>query len=265
MKFDGRALAREIEGEVALKVAQLMKIPRIVSLLVGNDPASELYTKLKSEAAERVGIDYLVVRVESVERLVEELREVAEQDAVTGIMVQLPIPGISKIETEEILKIIPIHKDVDGMSWRESGVVPATVVAVLSVLGKIGGGWEKKRIVVVGARGAVGTPLVAQLVARGCKVTEVEWDTQNPEELIRQGEIVVSCVGKAGTITAEMVMDGAIVIDVGINKTQGKAVGDMTQEVYQKASISLEVPGGVGPVTVACLMRSGYELVRNVE
>jgi methylenetetrahydrofolate dehydrogenase (NADP+)/methenyltetrahydrofolate cyclohydrolase len=265
MKFDGRALAREIEEETAMFVAGLMKIPKIVSILVGSDPVSELYTKLKKEAAERVGIDYEIIRVVTAAELAKRLGEVAEQDEVTGIMVQLPVPGISKEESREILQLIPTHKDVDGMRWRESGVVPATVAAVLSVLKKIGNGWEQKRIVVVGARGTVGTPLVAQLLAKGCKVTEVEWDTPNPEESIRQGEIVVSCVGKAGTVTAEMVAERIIAIDVGINKTQGKAVGDMTPEVYQKASISLEVPGGVGPVTVACLMRSGYELVRNVE
>lgn len=272
MIFDGKAFAKEIERELASKVTNLVKKPRIVSVLIGDDPASALYTRLKKAAAERVGIEFEVIKLDKDSRRGEiesRIRQIGEREDVTGVMVQLPLPGVSRKDVEEILKAIPLSKDVDGLRWEESGVMPATVRAVLSILEDIasrksskhslsqGSELWAKRFVVLGARGAVGKPLVHFLRQRGVEVAEIEWDTPEPARTVLAGQVVISCVGKAGLVTGEMVSQGVVAIDVGMSEVEGKVVGDMTQEVYQKASVAVPVPGGVGPVTVASLMSNG--------
>lgn len=284
MIFDGKAFAKEIEGQVATRLRQDYggrRKPKIVSVLVGNDPASELYTRLKEQAAQRVGIEFEVQRISNIEyrELQKIIEEVGEREEVTGVMVQLPLPEGLRGETPKLLEAIPLGKDVDGLRWRESGVKPATVRAVLSILEKIAADpsatrrtspdlW-RARFVVLGSRGAVGEPLVYFLRQRGVEVTEVEWDTPDPTRSVLAGEVVISCVGKVGLVTGEMVTPGAIVVDVGMSANQRfgesanqpKVVGDMTAEVYAKASVAVPVPGGVGPVTIACLMENVVELV----
>lgn len=257
MMFDGKAFAREIEDRVAKQVKAMAVKSKIVSLLVGNDPASELYTRLKSKAAERVGIDFEVMRVEDSGKLKEVLSKVVSRDDVTGVMIQLPIPGVSRKDTEEIIKEIPLTKDVDGLRWRESGVKPATVRGILSIIDSIA--YDKNKFVVFGARGAVGSPLVHYLKEGDREVSEIEWDTPNTAGRLPEGEVIISCVGKAGLITADMVSSNMIVIDVGMSEVGGKVVGDMIQEVYQKVSYAVGVPNGVGPVTIASLLENAVD------
>ncbi len=264
MIFDGRAFAREIEQQVNYKVRNLVKKPRIVSVLVGDDPSSELYTRLKKQAAERVGIVFEVVRLESGfssdqnQGLGSRIKEIGEREDVTGVMVQLPLPGVSRKDTQEIVQVIPLEKDVDGLRWEESGIKPATVRGILSIVDEIATG--KTKFVVLGSRGAVGLPLTHFLREMGKEVIEVESDTPEPTRRVLVGEVVISCVGKAGLVTEEMVRDGVVAIDVGMSEVEGKVVGDMTQGVYDKASMAVPVPGGVGPVTIASLMRNAWEL-----
>ncbi|MEI6690850.1 MAG: bifunctional 5,10-methylenetetrahydrofolate dehydrogenase/5,10-methenyltetrahydrofolate cyclohydrolase [bacterium] len=251
MKFDGKALANETLETVRLVVAKMATKPKIVSFLVGNDPASELYTRLKVRAADKVSIKFEVIRIKEYEpALASLIAQTGSREDVTGVMVQLPVAGLQSQTLKEVLSAIPLAKDVDGLRWEESGITPATVRAIILILDKIGD-WQNKSVVIVGARGAVGRPLATKLKQMGVSVLEVDQDTNNPENIIKTGDIVVSCVGKMGLVKAEMVKDGVIAIDVG---------GDMTKTVYQKASISLEVPGGVGPVTVASLMYNALEI-----
>jgi len=250
MIFDGRTFAKQIEEEVKNKVTNLVGKPKIVSILVGNDPASELYTRLKKQAAERVGIQFEVVRLAKINP--EIVKEIAEREDVTGVMIQLPLPEEIRGETFKLIEAIPLRKDVDGLRWIESGVISATVRAVLTIIDQIAVG--KTKFVVIGSRGTVGKPLVHFLKKRGVEVGEVEWDSPEPTKTVLVGEVVISCVGKAGVVSGEMVSTGVIVIDVGA------PTGDMTKEVYQKASVSVEVPGGVGPVTIACLLNNVVEM-----
>ncbi len=259
-------------------------MPKIVSVLVGDDPASILYTKLKKAAAERVGILFEIYHYtnEPLDHLSNKIQEIGASGDVTGVMVQLPIPGLHGHALQEVLATIPRDKDVDGLRWEESGVMPATVRAVLSIVDKI---IESQIInsqilksgnyVVLGARGAVGRPLVHFLRKRGLEVAEVEWDTPEPTRIILAGEVVISCVGKAGIVIGEMVKEGVVAIDVGMSEKKisnhkfsnsqiNTVVGDMTQEVYQKASVAVPVPGGVGPVTVASLMANAAEITKKV-
>ncbi|MBP9702666.1 bifunctional 5,10-methylenetetrahydrofolate dehydrogenase/5,10-methenyltetrahydrofolate cyclohydrolase [Candidatus Woesebacteria bacterium] len=253
MKFDGKGFAKTIEESVAARAHAMEVRPKIVSVLVGNDPASILYTGLKQKAAERVGIDFEVVRLGSVTK--EQIKTIAQREDVTGLMIQLPVPGLHGQALAEILQVIPYEKDVDGLRYPESGVVPPVVRAVVEVMHTItnlkfsNSQIEKSsKIVVVGAAGFVGSGVVSELAKLGLTVVGVE--RGDDMEVIKAGDIVISAVGEEGVIKSEMVKEGAIVIDVGAPK------GDMAVEVYQKASVSVEVPGGVGPVTIACLMEN---------
>lgn len=267
MIFDGKKFALGIEESVKARVKSLKRKPKIVSVLVGDDEASALYTKLKNQASERVGIEFEILRIEmgkTMHELGHMIMGLGDRVDVSGIMVQLPIPGMNKIEHEKILSMIPLHKDVDGLRWEQSGVKPATVSAVLKILQEIGEKyvndlWTRK-FVVLGANGAVGRPLVNFLHKKGVKVSKVEWDTPEPTRRVLEGDVVISCVGKAGIVTGDMIKDDAIVIDVGMSSQAGKVVGDMESEVYQKASIAVPVPRGVGPVTIACLLQNVLEM-----
>lgn len=262
MIIDGSQVAGELEQELRDKVANLALQPRIVSILVGEDPASLLYSNLKAKAAERVGIMFEIVKIPFVDKveLANLVREVSGRSEVTGVMLQLPIPNIVGDELTQVISNIPLDKDVDGMRWRESGVMPATVRAVTTLLSKIESMTQidlvNKRVVIVGARGAVGKPLVFYLNKLGySQVVEVEWDTVNQLEIIQSAEVVISCTGKTGLIGQEMVQPGSIVIDVGAPR------GDMMKEVYEKAGVAVPVPNGVGPVTIAMLMTNAVNLV----
>ncbi len=263
MIFDGKAFAAELGALVRGRVAQMKRQPKIVSILVGDEVASALYTRLKQAAADRVGIQFEVIKVDagiSSQELGIRIREIGSKEDVTGVMVQLPIPGMSRAQQEQVLAVIPLEKDVDGLRWEVSGVKPAAVRAVLSIVERIAQG--KTRYAVLGAGGAVGRPLTLSLSELGHSVSAIEADTPHPAELTSAAEVVISCVGKAGLVTADMVSNGLIAIDVGMSQVDGKVVGDMTSEVYQKASVAVTVPGGVGPVTVASLMANAADLPR---
>ena len=260
MKFDGRGFAQEIERVLKQKMSSIQGRPKIVSVLVGDDPASVLYTRLKKEAAERIGIDFEVVRLEEKEHtasnLQRQIREIGANNEVTGLMVQLPIADLQGQALQEVLEAIPLNKDVDGLRYPESKVIPPVVEAVLKILEKISETKELKELkyVVIGAKGFVGSAVCLELEKQGKTVIKVDSDTTDPARSILEGDVIISCTGKEGMVIGDMVRDGSIVIDVGAPR------GDMTQEVYQKASVSVEVPGGVGPVTIACLMQNAVEI-----
>lgn len=252
-----------------LRIVNHGRKPKIVSVLVGDDPASVLYTSLKKAAAERMGIQFEIERFDlgfRINDLRQKVAEIGERADVTGLMVQLPVVGLQGETLKEVLASIPIAKDVDGLRYPESQVVPPVVKAIMAILDEISKLWVMndelwdKKFVVVGAKGFVGSGVMEQLKIRGIEAIGVDKEGTEPASLPAQagtllvGDVVISCVGSEGIITKGMVKDGAIVIDVGAPK------GDITQEVYQSASVSVEVPGGVGPVTIACLMANAMEL-----
>lgn len=252
MRFDGKAFAKELEEKLRDRVGKLGRKLRAVSIVVGDDPASIKYSELKRAAAERVGIDFLVEKIEGnrSQEIEKRIVELGSRRDVDGVMVQLPVPNLQGQELATVLAEIPLDKDMDGLRWEESGVTPATVRAILSILDKIAENSKfeirNSKIVVVGAKGAVGRPLVAKLKERGIEV--IELDLGDELERIREGQVVISCTGQEGLITREMIQKGAIVIDVGAPKP------DMTEEVYAKASVYVPSPGGVGPVTIVSLL-----------
>lgn len=255
MIFDGKAFANEIEKQVKDRVAKMEKKPKIVSILVGDDPASELYTRLKRAAAGRCGIDFEVMRLEKWNEAVA--KKLGESAKVTGLMVQMPVPGMSREKQSDVLSAIPLNKDIDGLRWQESGVMPATVRAILSILEKIETNWRDK-FVVVGGTGSIGKPLGHFLkLGYGVEAVVANSKTRDLASVTRTADVLVSCVGREGIITGEMVRQGAVTVDVGAPK------GDMTSEVYLKARIATPVPGGVGPVTVATLLQNAVDMVQS--
>jgi len=204
-------------------------------------------------------VEFEVVKLDDRCQMLEIRKTIEEQgrkNETTGIMIQLPIPGLTDTEVREVLASIPLGKDVDGLRTDESGMMPATVRAIISIMENVADDrlWQRK-MVVVGGTGAVGKPLIMWLNKKyGVAATAVNSQTKDLAGELSQADVVISCVGKPGLITGEMVRSGIVAIDVGA------PYGDMTKEVYAKARVAVPVPNGVGPVTIACLMENLKEI-----
>ena len=261
--FDGKKLAREIEGDLSKKVSKLKEkgiTPHLETIIDGGNPASVLYTKLKSEAAERIGATVGVFPIAKQKRdkrmLIKSLiRTLNEDPSVHGIMVQLPLTETVQLYTKEILRMIDPKKDVDG-HLEKSKYKPATVAAILKIiaLAKEKVDLPKKnsliKVAVVGSKGNVGKALLTELNREGYNTRGI--DKRGSLRLtISDVDIVISATGSAGIIGGHLVKEGVVIIDAGSPK------GDVLfNEVVGKASFITPVPGGVGPMTIACLMEN---------
>lgn len=267
MIFDGKAFAKEREELLARTIAKRGLQPKMVSILVGDDEASKIYTRLKRMAAERVGIKFEIRRVEEkvkFEELLKVVREEGGKKEVSGLMVQLPLPGELDRLADLVTNQIPLNKDVDGLRYPKSKVLPATVRAIMNILETINDNGEiwKKKFVVVGYSGAVGKPLMEVLKQMGVDIAGVRSTTSDPQKIMQGADVLISVVGRAGLIGADDVKSGVVAVDVGISRDEdGQVRGDMDQEVYNKASVAVPVPGGVGPVTVVSLLENLVELI----
>lgn len=261
--FDGREFARKKEAEQIKKVEALKGegiTPKLVSILIGDNPASLIYSNLKKRAAERIGAE-MEIRILDSEitpsEIIEGIKKLNEDQQIHGIMIQMPLP--LKIENYKlkILDAIAASKDIDGLR-EKSDFIPATVKAIILIM-KEADNYLFDNVVVVGSTGMVGKPLVKLLKQLEYKVTGVDIATKNLEEKTKKADLIISATGKPGLIKADMVKDppsheamegqgGVVIIDVGSPK------GDVDPEVYKKASFYTPVPGGVGPVTIASLL-----------
>ena len=261
--FDGRKFAEVKERALKRSVLSLQEkgiTPTLVAILTGENPASKLYVGLKKKAAERIGARFKLIRLSKVskEELVHLIKEYNQSNEVHGIMVQLPIDGIiSRETTREILSRIDPKKDVDGESG--SGNYPAaTVRAVLYALEDAQsrgflGNRDKIIACVVGATGMVGSALVKELEAMRVRVIKCNTKTPNLQGETLEADLLVSVTGSPGIIKKNMVRQGAVVIDVGSPKP------DVEESVREVASFITPVPGGIGPMTVVCLMENVVE------
>lgn len=277
--IDGNALAAEIRAEVAADVARLTAstgiVPGLNLLLVGEDPASTVYVRNKSKDCEKVGIHSTIVRMPATateEEVVEQVRQWNNDPAVHGILVQLPIP--KHINEHRVIRTIDPAKDVDGFHPENAGrlliglegFIPCTPYGVLEMLKRYNIETSGKHAVVVGRSNIVGKPLAILLAQKrpqgNATVTICHTGTPNIAEHTRRADILISAVGVNGVITADHVKEGAVVIDVGINRITlpdgtTKLTGDVLfEEVAAKASAITPVPGGVGPMTRAMLLRN---------
>lgn len=270
--IDGKELSLKIRAQLKEKIAALHRQGVSMGLavvLVGNDPASAIYVRNKIKACEEVGIrslSYLLPEYASEEEVKELVSSLANDPAVTGILVQLPLP--KHLDSEEILKLIPTEKDVDGFSAENIGklamgqksLVACTPNGVMKMFEEKNISLKGKRAVVVGRSNIVGKPMAMLLTNADATVTLCHSKTENLKEICLSADILIAAVGKAKFITSDMVKEGAVVVDVGMDRDEnGKLCGDVEYEaVKEKASYITPVPGGVGPMTITMLLYNTY-------
>lgn len=270
--IDGRAVAKAFKEEVAQRAQTMIAqgvTPHLAVVLVGEDPASQVYVRNKENGCKKAGIRSTVIRLEencTQEALEETVRRLNADESVDGILVQLPLPR--HLDEASVLRLIDPDKDVDGFHAMNSGrlmngqpgFVPCTPLGVMELLRHYGIDPAGKRAVVIGRSNIVGKPMAMLLLAANATVTICHSRTQNLAEITRQADILVAAVGRANFVTADMVKPGAAVIDVGINRVDGKLVGDVDFDaVSQVAGYITPVPGGVGQMTIAMLLANTLE------
>ena len=266
--IDGKALASDVEVETrerAKKLAERGIIPGLATVLVGENPASQMYIRLKHSACSRVGIrsENVVLPPESTEiDLIARIQELNSRSDINGILLQLPLPrGLSP---QKAMMTIRPEKDVDGFHPQNMGslllgaekLVPCTPLGIIYALEKLGKKLEGAEVVIVGHSNVVGKPLAAMMLNRNATVQVCHVFTRDLARHTREAEILVVAAGVPGLIKKEMVKSGAYVFDVGINRVGDKTVGDVDyDQVSEVAGAITPVPGGVGPLTVAMLLR----------
>jgi len=267
--IDGRAIAKRVRGEVASGVVRLKEnfglVPKLAVVLVGDDPASQVYVRNKEKACAEVGITSEVHRFPASvkEKQVRDLIVSLNHDAsVHGILVQLPLP--SGFQTEEVIETILPEKDVDGLHPLNMGKLlkgsnplftPCTPLGIIELILSTGVEIRGKEAVVVGRSNIVGKPVSLLLLQNHATVTVCHSRTKSLDEVVRRAEILVAAVGSPGIILGDMVRQGAIVIDVGVNRVGERLVGDVDFEsAKERAGFITPVPGGVGPMTIAMLL-----------
>jgi methylenetetrahydrofolate dehydrogenase (NADP+)/methenyltetrahydrofolate cyclohydrolase len=261
--MDGKALAARVRGEVAERVAAMPAPPRLATVLVGDDPASDLYVGLKHKAAREVGIEPLDHRLpaDTPEADVLDLvRRLDDDGAVDGILVQSPLPP--QIDEPAVMRALDPLKDVDGLHPLNAGLlylgrphlVPATPLGIIALLNEYDVSLDGARAVVVGRSALVGKPVAQLLVHANATVTVCHSHTSDLGGETLAADVLVVAAGRAALISPEMIKPGAAVVDVGTNRTDAGLVGDVDPGASERAGLLSPVPGGVGPMTIAMLL-----------
>lgn len=276
--IDGKQIAAELRKTLKNRVDKRLEAglrkPGLAVILVGNDPASEVYVRNKRKGCEEAGIESIAYDLDSdtsQEKLLSIIDELNENNAIDGILVQFPVPA--HIDTETVIERINPKKDVDGfhpynvgrLATRMPVLRPCTPRGVMTLLESTGEPIRGQNAVIVGASNHVGRPMALELLLAGCTVTVCHRFTKDLETQVGRAEILVVAVGKPGIVKGEWVKSGATVIDVGINRDEdGKLVGDVDYDVAkEKAGWITPVPGGVGPMTVATLLQNTADAAEN--
>jgi len=280
MIFDGKEFAKRKETELRAQVGELKSrgiTPKMISILADISPESRLYVSLKNQFAQRIGVIYEVHQIDgsATKEIIADIEKANQDPSVQGIMIQLPV-----VNEEAVVAAINPEKDVDCLTPTNLGlilgsqpkVLPATVKAVLEIVQSIEDKAQTnekwlagKNVVIIGASIIVGKPLAIMLSDLGATVTICRSRTENLAEVTKKADILISATGVAGLITKEMVKPRAKIIDVGISKLlrggKFQVLGDVEKEALERASFFTPVPGGVGPVTVACLFENLLNLL----
>ncbi|WP_292462765.1 bifunctional methylenetetrahydrofolate dehydrogenase/methenyltetrahydrofolate cyclohydrolase [Methanolobus sp.] len=267
-RIDGKSLAGKVEAQVRQGVGQLKKeknvTPGLATILVGEDPASKMYVRLKHKACERIGIhaeDHNLPESTSQEELMGVIRELNSRKDIHGILLQLPLPG--HLDAKAAMLAIDPAKDSDGfhpcnmgkLLIGEEGLVPCTPKGVIRALEEYNVRIQGKHAVIVGHSNVVGKPMAAMLINRNATVSVCHVFTDNLKKYTLDADILVVGTGVKHLIKEDMIKEGAVIFDVGITEENGKVYGDVDfDNVIRKASLITPVPGGVGPMTIAILM-----------
>tara|TARA_Y100000310_G_scaffold325394_1_gene388808 strand:+ start:1068 stop:1913 length:846 start_codon:yes stop_codon:yes gene_type:complete len=264
--IDGRAIATSIRKDIKQRVRDLQVQPGLAVVLVGNDPASNLYVKYKIKACEEVGLHSVVKKLDeniSEGELLQIIQELNQDPKIHGMIVQLPLP--KHINKNLVIDAILPYKDADGFSpvnlgsmfTNDNRLVPATPKGIITLIKSTNQDLASKHAVILGRSPHVGKAVATLLLQENCTVTICHSKTAHLEQITKQADILVAAVGKPKMITKEMVKPGAIVIDVGINKVYDQIVGDVDfEEVKDVAGFITPVPGGVGPMTITALLEN---------
>ena len=269
--MDGKALAGRVRAEVGREVAELGRPVGLATVLVGEDPASAVYVRRKREACTEAGIEsfhHELPAETSEEELLALVAALNANGRVTGILVQLPLPA--QIDEGRVIRAIAPIKDVDGFHPVTAGFLlqgsptflPATPAGIMELLAEYDVPLKGVRAVVVGRSNIVGKPISLLLLAEHATVTICHSRTRDLPALTGEADVLVAAVGKAAAVTADMIKPGATVIDVGINRVDGRLVGDVAEDAAEVAGLLTPVPGGVGPMTIASLLRNTVKAAR---
>lgn len=269
--LDGKKLAYKITEELKNKTQSLTNKPKLAVLLVGDNPASQIYVRNKQKKAEYIGFESIVIplpKEATEDNILEHIYILNEDTNINAILVQLPLP--EGINQKRIIEAIDPIKDVDGFTSYNFGrlalgykpyAYPCTPKGILKLLEEYNIEIQGKNVVVIGRSNIVGKPVSFMLQQKNATVTMANSYTQNLKETAKQADIIISAIGKSKFITDEYVKENAIVIDVGINRTNDSLCGDVDfDSVKEKTSFITPVPGGIGPMTIAMLMENTYEL-----
>lgn len=277
--IDGKELARKIRMELKDEVTQLKNKginPKLAVIMVGDDKASKVYVKNKSKACEEIGIEYEEFLLDSdttMEKLLSLIDELNNRKDIHGILLQSPIP--KNLDINQAFNKIDYRKDVDGfhpinvgkLSIGEDCFVSCTPYGVVKMLEAYNIDVQGKNVAIIGRSNIVGKPLIQCMLKKNGTVTVCHSKTQNIKDITKNADILIAALGKAKFVTEDMVKDGAVVIDVGINRNdEGKLVGDVDfEKVEKKASYITPVPGGVGPMTIAMLMTNVVKAAKELK
>ena len=270
--IDGKELSNKIKQDLKTKIenfkTKYAKDITLAVVLVGDNPASQVYVRNKIKTAEELGITSLSFRLPqnaTYEEVESTVKNLANDDKVDGILVQLPLP--KGLDEEKILELIPAEKDVDGFCKENLGnlllgrrsIISCTPLGVIKMLESIDYDFSGKNAVVIGRSNIVGKPLALLLLQKNCTVTVCHSKTKNLKEICSKADLVVAAIGKPEFVKGDMIKEGATVIDVGINRTDKGLVGDVDfNDVSHKTENISKVPGGVGPMTITMLMENTY-------
>jgi len=273
--IDGKAVAARVREGVAREVAAMPSTPGLATILVGDDPASAVYVRMKREDSAEVGIESFHHEPGgdvAPDALAELIRSLNADERVHGILLQLPLPD--RLDQDEFISLIDPAKDVDGLTaanaglllqGREEAMVPCTPAGVMELLREAGLELQGARAVVVGRSILVGKPLAQLLLGANATVTHCHSRTRDLPAVCREADVLIAAAGSPRLVTADMVRDGAVVIDVGTNRTEGGLVGDVDFDaVRERAGAITPVPGGVGPMTRAMLLANTLRAAKRV-
>ena len=276
--LDGKQLSRKIRNDVKEETASLInqyhKIPHLVVILIGENAASQTYVKMKERACKRAGIRSTVILKDNSiteNELIDLIESLNQDEDVHGILLQLPIP--KHIDEEKVINCIDPIKDVDGFSNHHvarlnkglDALVPCTPLGIMELFKAYDINLEGKRAVVMGRSQIVGKPMAALLLKANATVTITHSRTKDLKDVTKEADILVVAVGKAKMVDASFIKKDAVVIDVGISRIDGKLYGDVDFEsVKDKASYITPVPGGVGPMTIALLLKNTLKCYKNI-
>lgn len=271
--LDGKKLSNKIIDSLTVTLSKCSIKPHLVVILVGEDPASQLYVGMKEKMAKKIGMEStVVIYPENIDEktVLDKIQELNNSEDVDAILVQVPLP--KHIDSTKVILAIKPEKDADGVTPQNIGRIslgvepfayPCTPYGILKILDEYNIDVSGQHVVIVGRSNIVGKPIAQMLLNRDATVTVCHSRTKKLDEITKTADVLISAVGKYKIIRSDMIKSGCVVIDVGTSKVDGKTCGDVDFEsVSNKASYITPVPGGVGPMTIACLMENTYKLAK---